>query len=126
MIEPKPGARADTDPLVSMARSTCLTRKMRNELFGGALFGEPAWDILLVLFATDRDHGPYALDALAAEIEESVDVTRRWVGIVGEQGLVHFDGLHVELSARGAQALRQYFKRQIGALMEMLAAFRGN
>jgi hypothetical protein len=124
MTAPDRAPQFDFDPLVALAKSTYLTRKMRGELFDPQLFGEPAWDILLVLFTIDRDRAPFSLEELAAEIGLGADPARRWVQIVADRDLVHIDGDRVELSAKGAQSMRQYLKRQIAGLMEMLAAFR--
>jgi len=49
------GATISRSDLSERAAALLKVRRLRNELFGRALFGEPAWDMLLALYvATGR------------------------------------------------------------------------
>ena len=120
MINPQGEPDGDPDPLIVLAKSTFMTRKLRGEIFDSALLGEPAWDIVLVLFAMDRDHGPFSVADLANEIDLPTGSVGRWLKILADRDLVHFDGLNAELSAKGCKSLKLYLKRQVAGLMEIL------
>ena len=45
-------------------RSTIKSRRMRNEVFGDNLFGEPAWDMLLDLYASHLEQKRVSVSSL--------------------------------------------------------------
>ena len=118
----EPGARAgvQADSLTELARSTYLTRRMRRDLFDADLFGEPAWDILLLLYSAS-DGASLRFEELASELECPISIVKRWLAILEARGLVEGDDRKVMLSAKGRQSLRQYLKRQVAALAALMA-----
>lgn len=73
----EPGARAgvQTDSLAELARNTYLTRRMRRDLFDADLFGEPAWDILLLLYSAS-DAASLQFEDLASELECPISIVK--------------------------------------------------
>lgn len=81
-------ARAETLPLADFARCLYASRRLRDGLFPPGLFGEPAWDILLDLFAAEAEGKP--VDVSSACVAAAVPQTTalRYVGRLEAIGLV--------------------------------------
>ena|SRR5579875_3880372 len=71
--------------LLRAARDMVDARARRRELFPQTLFGEPAWDILLHLYA-----GPPSADIAALSVAAGAPVTtiERWMTFLQAQGYV--------------------------------------
>jgi hypothetical protein len=83
-------------------------------MFDAELFGDPAWDVLLQLFAAKLDGRKIKLSALAAAGPRST--LARWATVLHERGLISCDlgrldsgDLWVELSATGAAKMSALF-----------------
>lgn len=63
--------------LDDLAYSTYLTRKLRSDIFGPALFGEPAWDILLLLYSNADHSGQLSVREISRELRLSESVIAR-------------------------------------------------
>lgn len=61
-------------------------RRRRSELFGCELFSDPAWDILLELFAAELGGRAMTLDDLPPVAPKST--LARWVSTLEERGLI--------------------------------------
>lgn len=90
-------------------------RRARAELFGETLFVNPAWDILLQLFAAKLSDRQIRLADLAVSAPGST--LARWASALEEQGLIscHLDGLNaenlrIELSSAGAAKMASLFR----------------
>ncbi|HEX8124215.1 MAG TPA: hypothetical protein VF548_01380 [Allosphingosinicella sp.] len=83
-----PGYADAPAPVVEEARRHYRLRRMRDQEFGPALFGEPAWDILLDLYIAASD--PRLVSVMSASMAASVSTqdTARWLVLLEEQGLV--------------------------------------
>ena len=64
-------------------------RRRRSEVFGEGLFSDPAWDILLELFAARLANRRLELSDLASIAPKST--LARWVAVLEERGLVACD-----------------------------------
>lgn len=106
--------------LGDLAYSTYLTRRLRQEIFNPDLFGEPAWDILLLLFSNADHSGQLSVREIARELQLSESLVRRWLAILASHDLVIEHSTGAELSVNGQEKLKAYLKRQIGNLMQML------
>lgn len=115
------GQSIPNDALENLAYSTYLTRKLRGELFNPGLLGEPAWDILLLLFSNAKRMQQLTSQELADELELGVRLTERWICVLAEHGLVTIRTNLVELSEAGRARLTAYLKRQIAALSGLLS-----
>ena len=90
-------------------------RRARAELFGETLVANPAWDILLQLFAAKLGDRQIRLADLA--IASPGSTLARWASALEEQGLIscHLDGLdpedlRVELTNLGAAKMASLFR----------------
>lgn len=73
---------------VEEARRHYRIRRMRDQEFGPALFGEPAWDILLDLYIAASD--PRLASVMSASMAASVPTQdiARWLILLEQHGLV--------------------------------------
>jgi DNA-binding MarR family transcriptional regulator len=64
------------------------TRGHRNALFGADLFGEPAWDILLDLYAAElrQERAPISAVCIGAGVPQTT--AARWIRALEEKGLL--------------------------------------
>jgi DNA-binding transcriptional ArsR family regulator len=106
--------------LDELAHSTYLTRKLRNDIFSPDLFGEPAWDILLLLFSNADHSGKLSVQDFSRELRLSDSLVTRWLAILADHDLVLLLSDRAELSNSGRNKLEYYLKRQIGALTQLL------
>ena len=94
--------------LQEMARSALKFRARRRRILGGALFADPAWDLLLVLAAGEANAWLACTEAaLHAGVTDKV--VERFAVLLARQGLVETVGMSgavsVRLTAEGQQAL---------------------
>lgn len=109
---------------VELARSLHSARKRRTEHFGAALFGEPAWDMLLILFIYgNRDGERLSVSRLAEYGEAPLTTAIRWLDylesqrmIVREQCSADRRKYFVELSDRGRTLMVDYFESLLQTL----------
>lgn len=73
---------------VEEARRLYQQRRMRDQAFGPALFGEPAWDLLLDLYIAASELRPVSVVSASIAALVSTDATVRWLTLLEEQGLV--------------------------------------
>lgn len=69
-------------------QSVLAVRRARSAILGGNLFSDPAWDILLELYAAKLGHRRMSLTELALSIEIPVSTTGRWLSALVSHGLV--------------------------------------
>jgi len=67
-------------------------RRVRDKLLGQDLFGEPAWEILLAIYAIDSHGRGLGLDELSGQVHCSHANLRRWLRIVVDRELVDEQG----------------------------------
>jgi hypothetical protein len=100
------------DELRAVAERLYAERRRRDEHFPPGLFGEPAWDLLLVLYIAHEDGRDLGLDeAFAAARVEPPDGPAL-VERLEAAGLVQRRGAHARrlaLTAPGADRLADYF-----------------
>lgn len=76
------------DELISRARVVLHARRVRARHFDRAMFGEPAWDILLLLYLADSAEARQTVGQLAASVETPLTTVLRWVGYLENEQLV--------------------------------------
>ena len=64
------------DQKLSAVQETLFARGARRALFPSVLFADPAWDILLTLYASALEERPCSLDDLASAGVAAKDVVR--------------------------------------------------
>lgn len=115
------GGNADQPSILNdLAYSTYLTRKFRNDSFNPDLFGEPAWDILLLLFSNGPQAEQFSAENLSRDLRLSEQLVTRWLVLLAKYDLVFLQSDRVELSDKGKEKLTTYLKRQIESLAQML------
>lgn len=69
-------------------RSVLLVRRARRDILGDNLFSDPAWDILLELYAAKLGGRQMSIAEVARAIETPASTTKRWVAALEERGLI--------------------------------------
>lgn len=119
-------AEAD-DGMIAPAeiRRAIRARRLRDQFFGDGLFEDPAWDMLLDLFAADLEGAQVSVSSLCIAAAVAPTTALRWIGRLTEAGL--FDRLpdpadrrraFLTLSPRARTAMRGYWQamRKLGGV----------
>lgn len=108
--------------LSSLARAEAIrkivrVRARRNEFFPTGLFADPAWDILLNLYASYLEQRREAIGGLVSMAGVPPTTGLRWVHKLVEEGMIviHDDPLdqrrkYVELTEDTLQSIDRYFR----------------
>lgn len=98
-------------------RSILRARICRQEFLKAALFAEPAWDMLLELFARELEHQRASVSQLCGASGVPETTAHRWIENLEKEGLIvrrddQFDGrrVWVSLSSKGSEAMQRYFE----------------
>lgn len=105
-----------TNLTAAEVRGTIRARRMRDAFFDGPLFADPAWDMLLDLFAAEIEHTRVSVSSLCIAAAVPGTTALRWIGTLSDAGLVErrddpFDRRRafISLSAKGTAAMQNYF-----------------
>lgn len=103
-----------TPELIERARAVIQERKRRTDFLSKAMFGEPAWEILLQLYVSSGSR--ITIGEIVNLIGEPKTTTLRWIDYLEEKRLISkgsdpFDGrlTYVHLVERGRGVLDAYF-----------------
>jgi DNA-binding MarR family transcriptional regulator len=84
--------------------------------FGKQFFSDPAWDILLILYASALEQRNISITQLAAGSSASYTTCLRWIAVLHEEGLIQkrpdrFDArrIFISLSSKGLNAMVSFF-----------------
>ena len=69
-----------------LARRLLAVRRDREPALGRGLFGEPAWDILLDLFAAHEEGQSVSVTNLCAAANVPTSTALRWISALEERG----------------------------------------
>lgn len=93
-------------------RQTIMARRRREQVLGQDLFADPAWDILLELYAYTLEQRRLTVTDLSLAAAVPVSTALRWLAKLINDGLIIRRGDHrdrrqvwVELTARGRSAM---------------------
>lgn len=78
----------DNAALSILASKEYHDRRLRKENFPGTVFGEPAWDILLDLFANGLQGKFVSITSACIAADVPATTGLRWVSILEKEGLV--------------------------------------
>ena len=100
---------------IMRARIILNSRRLRDRHFNRAMFGEPGWDILLVLYVTE---GRQTVSQLAKWIEIPLTTATRWIDYLAKERLVEREPhpndkrvMFIRLLKRGRDLLDEYLMR---------------
>jgi DNA-binding MarR family transcriptional regulator len=115
------------DNLLAVARFFYLARQSRAEYFSPAMFGEPAWGVILALYLKEAEAVGPTISSLARAAGTPVSTAVRWLDYLEKRGWVErqsnsVDGraLTAMLSIEGRNRLEKYLRR---LLLSMTAAW---
>lgn len=100
----------------SDVRRVLKLRRSRNEIFCKALFGEPAWDMLLQLYAAQLERRTECITDLCDASGVPQSTALRWISCLEDRKLVKREHdprdnrrILVSLTAKGAEAMDRFF-----------------
>jgi hypothetical protein len=109
---PEDGPPEITAPEV---RATIRARRMRSQFFPPDLFADPAWDMLLDLFAAALEGRRVSVSSLCIAAAVPPTTALRWIGALHESGLFERQAdptdrrrAYIALSAKGMDGMRLY------------------
>ncbi len=85
MMTPTPSHRHQ---LVQRARAILTRRQLRQVHFNPAMFGEPSWEILLILYIAECEGERQTPSKLAAATGTPLSTTIRWIDYLEKKELV--------------------------------------
>lgn len=105
----------ETRDLVETASRLLARRKLRSTYFPSAIFHEPAWEALLVLFVADARGETLNIKALASMLDAPLTTSQRWIEYLGSIGMITRTvdendrrRIEVALTEKGRRALDGY------------------
>lgn len=106
-----------TEDLVETASRVIARRKLRTSYFPPAIFHEPAWEALLVLFVADARRETLNIKALASMLDAPLTTSQRWIEYLGSIGMISRTvdendrrRIEVALTDKGRRALTDYLR----------------
>lgn len=98
-------------------RQLLRARRDRSKFFGERLFGDPAWDMLLELYAAELSQRRVSVGGLAAGSGTPTTTALRWIDALVKDGLAErrqdpLDArrVFVSLTTKGTQAMDAYLR----------------
>lgn len=111
---PPAGRTINAQVLAARARQILEARQQRTRIFGRAMFGEPAWEMLLLLYVS-QSGSRQTVTRLAEGSGASKGTALRWLDYLLHQNLVRREphptdrrAAFVELTEKGRLALDKY------------------
>ena len=98
-------------------RNILCARARRASFFSAKLFADPAWDMLLELYAAELDQVRLSVGSLCIGSGVPDTTGLRWIGVLEQEGLIERRGdpfdrrrIYIELTASGSSAMTAYFQ----------------
>lgn len=99
------------------AKAEIEARAARSRFFKASLFSDPAWDILLELFAAEQEGRRVSISAAGLTAEIPLTTALRWIAALEREDLVERAGdptdarrSFLKLSDEGLRAMTLYFQ----------------
>ena len=113
-----------SDELIVCARALLQMRRLRARHFNRAMFAEPAWDILLLLYLADSSEGRQTIGQVAELVETPLTTALRWIGYLEKEHLVGRKDhptdrriVFIELTDKGRTALDAFLSEMSGSTL---------
>lgn len=111
-----PALTGDLPPIAARdVRGAIRARRLRDQHFAAGLFEDPAWDILLDLFAAELERVQVSVSSLCIAAAVAPTTALRWIAKMADSGLLlrvpdPFDRRRafMELSMPASEAMRRY------------------
>lgn len=101
-------------------RAVIKSRRLREATFGEGLFADPAWDMLLHLYATYLERRRVSISSLQIASTSPSTTALRWIARLEERQLImrcpdQLDArrIFIELSSQGLRLMDQYFAKLV-------------
>lgn len=115
-------ASASDAPVTAKAvRAVIAERRLRERFLDPALFGEPAWDMLLDLYAARLEHSRVSVSSLCIAATVPSTTALRWLSTLTENGMVRRRAdpqdrrrVFIELAETTATGMDRYFAALAG------------
>jgi DNA-binding MarR family transcriptional regulator len=115
------GQRVDDErKSIALAHALCRARQRRTAYVSRAMLGEPAWDMLLVLYINDFDGPRLSVGRLATLSGAPMTTALRWLDYLAKERLISRQphptdrrSELVELTDRARSALNQYLSETL-------------
>ena len=110
-------------PVTEQAVRTMLRlRRNRDRFFKSQLFADPAWDMLLELYACELGQQRISISSLCVGAAVPATTALRWISTLEQEGLVErradpTDGrrFFIQLTRQGRDAMTAYFRTVPGS-----------
>jgi DNA-binding MarR family transcriptional regulator len=106
--------------LIARARNEFQSRRRRGEIFGQSMFGEPAWDMLLVLYILDVSGQRQTVGSLLQFSGKPSTTAKRWLDYLEAHDLVQSDAhptdrrtAFVSLTPKARDGLDLYYSETV-------------
>jgi len=117
-----PGDDSGPETSPQEIRAAIRSRRLRGQFFQGELFADPAWDMLLDLYASELERRQVSVSSLCIAAAVPPTTALRWIGTLHDAGLFERKAdptdrrrAYIALSGKGVEGMRAYIaavKRQ--------------
>lgn len=106
--------------------SVLLIRRARTAVFGTGLFSDPAWDLMLELYAAKLGERMVCLTDLAQAIDAPQSTTARWIAALNQQGFTEScvdpvlpSRISISLTSEGVSKMERLIDRWLSAFVSI-------
>ena len=114
-LTPQSFDAADGEVVYSLVTDILRYRRLRDKVLGSELFGEPAWDILLELFAAEASGKKLSVSGACYASGVPSSTALRWIVRLEKEGLIErvddpLDGRRswLELTERAERSIHEF------------------
>jgi len=116
--QPKSESDRRYSPTERQVRALMKARRLRERIFGAELFADPAWDMMLELYATAKAQQRISISSLCFASAVPATTALRWINALERRSLIRrrddpMDGrrVYVDLTEQAESLLETYFAK---------------
>ena len=124
----QPDSEQPAPDLAKLAKVLYASRAKRRRFLTGELLSEPAWDILLDLYANHAEGRSLRTTSVCLASNSPPTTALRWIGVLEQKRLIAREGSaqdqrakDVHLTAQGVEAVEQCLTQYWLGLVELVA-----